>query len=134
MQQSAGLAHSTQVKTHTGIIPPIFYSAEQPNALAEEQKAESGANLILPCAPGRLGKFGCAMPCASCCVLCVGSVDRLLSLAGRGRSQPPAHPEPVLWILHSVMVGSLLTQGQEKFWLFFFPCHLCLPLSLLALE
>lgn len=54
MQQSAGLAHSTQVKTHTGVFPPFFYSEEQPNALAEEQKAESGTNLSLPCAPGRL--------------------------------------------------------------------------------
>lgn len=40
----------------------------------------------------------------------------LLPCALRGRSQPPAHPEPVLWKLHSVMVESLLTQGQEKFW------------------
>lgn len=53
-QQSAGLAHSTQVRTHTGVFPPFFYSAEQPNALAEEQKAESGTNLSLPCVPGRL--------------------------------------------------------------------------------
>lgn len=59
------------------------------------------------------------MPRASCRVLCMGSVGRLWSLAGRGRSQPPAHSEPVLWELHSLMVGSLLTQGQEKFWLSF---------------
>lgn len=59
------------------------------------------------------------MPRASCRVLCVGSVGRLWSLAGRGRSQPPTHSEPVLWELHSLMVGSLLTQGQEKFWLSF---------------